>query len=218
MEKPILFKTEMVQAILAGRKTMTRRIIKPQPTMYDFENHKALAFEEPFTKPGYIAVGVDRVKECPSYLRCPYGQIGDVLWVRETWSQLDMDYRAVEGKLNGEEFKGCPIAYKANNDAPEHFGCWRPSIFMPRYAARLFLKVTNIRVERLQDITEEDAIAEGVLWNRAKKINELEKSNNIIDNAKTLFMRLWDSINAKRGYGWDINPWVWVVEFERVEA
>ena len=213
MEKPILFSTEMVQAILAGRKTMTRRIIKPQPTMYDFENHKALAFKEPFTKPGYIAIGVDRVKECPSYLRCPYGQIGDVLWVRETWAQLDMDYRAVEGKLNGEEFRGCPIAYKANNDAPEHFGCWRPSIFMPRTAARLFLKVKDIRVERLQDITNKEAIKEGI--DKGKSFYGRNISPD--DYPITQFQNLWDGINSKRGYGWDINPWVWVVEFERVE-
>ena len=194
MEKPILFSTPMVKAIIAGKKTMTRRVIKDKV----FQQWQDVGFSSDFIK-----------RPDNNWIeKCPYGQVGDILWVRETWNMLPANDRA-----------GIPTDYwyRADDKSENPDDRWRPSIFMPRVAARLFLKVTNIRVERLRDITEEDAIAEGVLWNRAKKINELEKSNNIINNAKTLFMRLWDSINSKRGYGWDINPWVWVVEFERVQ-
>ena len=217
MEKPILFNTEMVQAILAGRKTMTRRIIKPQPN----GQLKCVIKHETKGRSCWMENNADQLSKDFKFYKSY--EVGDVLWVRETWAQLDMDYRAVEGKLNGEEFKGCPIAYKANNDTPEHFGCWRPSIFMPRTAARLSLKVTNIRVERLQDITEDDAIAEGIEWTNEGPLHahylnhDLNASLNF-KTSKEAFSSLWDSINNKRGYGWDINPWVWVVEFERVEA
>jgi hypothetical protein len=226
-EKPIIFSTEMVKAILAGNKSMTRRVIKPQPIMHDFESHKALAFKEPFTKPGYIAVGVDRVKECPSYLRCPYGQVGDILWVRETWAIHDLILKPKKLNPNDEAWfykrKFSPemvphIVYAADYPVGSWKGAWRSPRFMPKIAARLFLKVKDIRVERLQDITEEDAIAEGVAWKRAADINALENSESVIDRAKVLFMRLWDTLNAKRGYGWDLNPFVWVVEFERAEG
>jgi len=147
--------------------------------------------------------------------------IGEILWVRETWAQLDMDYQAVSGKLDIQEFKGCPIAYKADNDAPGHFNCWRPSIHMPRTAARIFLKVVNIRVERLQDITAKDAQAEGIKLNC--KHDDYVCSAHPCDFEETIackdyFKNLWDGINQKRGYGWDTNPWVWVVEFERTDG
>ena len=182
MERPIIFSTPMVKAILAGKKTMTRRVIKPK-TLDKF---------------------INLIWNPDENLNLSPWKVGDVLWVRETWNGIRLG--------NGPEYW-----YRADEPEDADTGVlrerWRPSIFMPRAAARLFLKVTSIRVERLQEITEEDAIAEGVLWNRARKINELEKSNNIIDNAEALFMRLWDAINAKRGYGWDLNPWVWIVEF-----
>ena len=187
MERPILFSTPMVKAILAGKKTMTRRVIKPK-TLDKF---------------------INLIWNPNENLNLSPWKVGDVLWVRETWNGIRLG--------NGPEYW-----YRADEPEDADTGVlrerWRPSIFMPRAAARLFLKVTSIRVERLQEITEEDAIAEGVLWNRARKINELEKSNNIIDNAKALFMRLWDAINAKRGYGWDVNPYVWVISFEVLDS
>jgi len=147
-ERPILFSTEMVKAILEGRKTQTRRVIKPQPTMHDFGDHKCLAWGKPLVVPGYLFIGVDRAMESPSYLRCPYGSEGTVLWVRETWAQENVNHKDV-------------FIYKA--DGWDRSGLkWKSSIHMPRKAARIFLKVKNVRVERLQDISEEDAKAEGV--------------------------------------------------------
>jgi len=213
-ERPILFNTEMVQAILADKKTMTRRIVKPQPVKsndgkFDWIDNGAWK-------------GAINPKNGNHNLKCPYGEVGDILWVRETWAQLDMDYRAVSGKLDIQEFKGCPIAYKADNDAPEHFNYWRPSIHMPRTAARLFLKVTNIRVERLQDITQEDIESEGLWFYSQEYRDEICKWRDCVSairgTRKKYFKKLWNSINSKRGYGWDVNPWVWVVEFERIEG
>ena len=179
----------MVQAILDGRKTMTRRVVKPQPAWIGEPN-------VPFKTPDADPKGI---------IKCPY-QPGDRLWVRETWAGLPQFHN-----LNSEIER---YIYKADEDATPLK--WKPSIHMPKEAARIWLEVTSVRVERLQDITEEDAKAEGIAWERARKINRLENSGRIIDSAKAMFMRLWDSINAKRGYGWDINPWVWVIEFKKV--
>ena len=128
-------------------------------------------------------------------LKCPYGAPGDRLWVRETWD--------TDGKT---------IAYRATTPEtttdPEPMR-WRPSIHMPRWASRLTLAVTSVRVERVQEITEADARAEGIEPQRSDYSGE--------DSNSLQFRDLWDSINAARGYGWAVNPWVWVVEFERVQ-
>lgn len=194
--RPILFSTPMVQAILDGRKTQTRRIIKPQPT-------KQLSFSDTFKK---------HWSENVSDLKLPYFeakyQIGDIMWVRETWS---------EGCIENGEHTG--IRYKADD---ENFKVkWRPSIFMPKSACRIFLKVTNVRVERLQDISEQDAIAEGIESNE----NDMPAyfhcykdyciNNNFDLDALGSFQTLWQSINGKEN--WKSNPWVWVYDFERVE-
>ena len=229
MEKPIIFSTEMVKAILADRKTKTRRLnglkeINENPDEWDLQSFEVdpelMAWDKngdcyPRVKKGLIATFENNeLGEVYRNIKCPW-EVGDILWVRETWNQTLNTETDELGYVYKEQMLRENVIYTDLDDDPIK---WQPSIFMPRTAARLFLKVKDIRVERLQDITEEDAIAEGILWNRARKINELEKSNNIIDNAKALFMRLWDSINSKRGYGWDLNPWVWVVEFERVEV
>ena len=178
-ERPILFSGPMVRAILDGRKTMTRRVMKPQPEDYPY--HHGLA--------------VYRVAK-----KCTYGVPGDLLWVRETWAS-DVD--------------GCPagLSYRADHldprgDGPANPMRWRPSIFMPRWASRLTLRITSIRVERVQDITEADARAEGFKDVAGKYARG--------DEARIWFAELWDDINAKRGFGWDANPWVWVVGFEQV--
>lgn len=136
--RPILFSTEMVQAILAGRKTQTRRIIKPQPTQIGglWRLDKKQASNRPFNE----------WHNHPFGIHSPYGQVGDVLWVRETFykSLIDDSYQ-----------------YKADRNY-SHGISWKPSLFMPKAAARIFLRITNIRVERLQDISEEDAKAEGI--------------------------------------------------------
>lgn len=206
MERPILFSTEMVKAILAGWKTQTRRVIKPQPpedvteivgpTVY--EPAKVDRYGE--LVPGEPVYGVyDKWGEWGA--KCPYGQPGDILWVREAWCEA-----GVFG-----------YAYRATEDLPAGVRTgWRPAIHMPREAARLFLRVKNVRVERVQDITEEDAKAEGVEFWDAELYR---KSDGCFYSASELspvdrFHALWDRLNAKRGYGWQANPWVWVIEFE----
>jgi hypothetical protein len=208
-EKPIIFSTPMVQAILAGRKTQTRRVIKIDDAP---ENWKI------------SIAGTSIVRTEPYDVKLPRYAAGDVLWVRESWCENRGKYfYKADNICNGCTEDGICLP----EGVAKHITCelcedrdgyikWRSPRFMPKEAARIFLLVTNVRVERVQDITEEDAIAEGVLWERARKINQLETSDSIYDNAKALFMRLWDSINAKRGYGWDKNPWVWVVKFERI--
>jgi hypothetical protein len=193
-ERPILFSGQMIRAILDGSKTMTRRVVKPQPVS---------------------GISIDPIKRewVEGIPHCPYGYPGDRLWVRETWR--------VEGKHTDGYSPSCiganrshfgRIDYEAsiawNKDM---YGKLRPSIHMPRWASRITLEVTGVRVERLQDITEADAEAEGVAFMR-----DIPDADETL-TAKVLFEILWDSINAKRGYGWDVNPWVWVVEFRRVK-
>ncbi|MDO8997221.1 MAG: hypothetical protein Q7U77_11390 [Sediminibacterium sp.] len=178
---PILFSTAMVQAIIEGRKSMTRRVVKPQPSE--------------------TGVSAFNDGEHPQ-MKCPYGQVGDILWVRESFIS---GYECDEGSFNtDEDGEYIPVLkYKADResfdwyDGNSDFPCekipWKPSIHMPKSACRIFLKITNVRVERLQDISEEDAIAEGI----------------------ASFKSLWQSINGEKS--WDDNPWVWVIEFERIE-
>ena len=187
--KPILFNTEMVRAILEGRKTVTRRIVKPQPTYSprDGFSYKGRAY------------GTDlppTVKGAGYNLRCaaPY-KVGDVLYVRETWNW----YRAIDNKKM--------FIYRADYGEEHKKGYWKPSIHMPKAAARIFLKVTNVRVERLQDMTKEDALKEGI--NPKLCVN--------LAHALGKFKTLWNyTINKdqKESYSWEANPYVWVIEFE----
>ena len=194
-QHPILFNGEMVRAIIAGRKTQTRRLV----------NRPAMASAQSFSDGMKYAkehglAGVQKVGRCDGVewrCKCPYGVPGDLLWVRETWA-YETDFGTHTGKT----------VYRADGDMREAEGGkptdkWRPSIHMPRWASRITLLVTGTRVERLQDISEADAIAEGC-----------GGGHNYGDGtARTGFAMLWDLINAKRGAGWDANPWVWVVEF-----
>ncbi len=181
--KPILFNTEMVRAILAGQKTQTRRKCKPGTVV-------ALEHEQPIGGQPYY--------------------VGDILWVRETWG----DYREYcEGNegffyLYKADYpdgaKAIPLPDDQKTDYADSWDLpkWHPSIHMPREAARIFLRVTNVRIERLQDIDDEGVMAEGIEFGGP-------------------FEEIWDS-TVKRAdrdhYGWDANPWVWVIEFERIEA
>jgi hypothetical protein len=190
VSRPILFSGPMVKAILEGRKTMTRRVA---------------AVTDEGCKPGFITPTCGfvprKVAEHATY--CPYGRPGDHLWVRETW----VDLRGM-GVTYLEDGEPCNIAYAADtkpgsdgDKARIAYGIkWKPSIFMPRTASRITLEITNVRVERLQNITEEDAEQEGVASNVACLIE---------------FHKLWESINGKK-YPWASNPWVWVIEFKRV--
>lgn len=210
-EKPILFSTPMVRAILAGRKTVTRRVIKPQPPsigQYRFSNPPYKAFWNHLHKKWWLTpLDVDEFDPSPRELyeyACPYGQPGDRLWVRETWRKLDCPQHD-EGQPPGTLCLCNQVQYRADGDSD---GKWRPSIFMPRWASRVTLEITGVRIERLQEISEADAIAEGV---------EARGPNHVV-GARYRFGQLWNPINAKRGYGWEANPWVWVVEFKRVES
>jgi len=235
--KPIIFSTPMVQAILDGRKTQTRRVIKA-PVLRNVREPDEVLFDGKICKfnwHGDDVIGGFEIK--PKY------QPGDILWVRETWRVgawnentgcIAVDYKAdgfarrewIEIK-NPELFEQYWIqstddAVKAgletDSDGQYHWEPgkgptrWRPSIFMPREAARIFLRVTNVRVERLQEITEEDARAEGC---STKILNDGWKNIGTL-TARDEFIALWEHLNAKRGLGWDRNPWVWVYEFEKI--
>jgi len=198
--KPIIFSTPMVQAILDGKKTQTRRVIKPQP---DGEIKANIPYEFYGTKTERIFT------DTKAYLApC---SVGDILWVRETWAK--------------RVYSDNRYYYKADDNLGAIFNRegdkWRPSIFMPREAARIFLKVTNVRVERLQEITAEDVIREGIKYSDSGPYHwhVLDTKLNAWINFHfhdEAFKHLWDSLNAKRGYGWDTNPWVWVIEFEKI--
>lgn len=206
LEKPILFSTDMVRAILDGRKTETRRPIKPQPIMYDFGLGGIVpAFIPPVIIKGYEAIGVDRVIENPSYLRFPY-QPRDILYVRETW-QI---YGNINNPREGYFYKASPELSPSETIKWQHekgIIKWKPSIHMPKEAARIFLRVKDVMVKRLQDMDVASCVREGVDFGCAWTVN-----------AKPAFIKLWDSVYENRGYSWDKNPWVWVIKFERIEV
>lgn len=213
-EIPILFSTSMVQAILEGRKTMTRRtkgldVINEKPD--------AWVFQEVFTHVGKY----EREKHIFRFvdgkggfvdIPCPYGKPGDVLWARESFSEPVLYDGAEPDYL-----------YKTDGDIQRWGGKpWKPSIHMPKAAARIWLQVTDIRVERLQDITEEDAIAEGILHDeigfkdydkeRAKGYGHPDYDYPHVQDARLSFLSLWESINGFESR--NANPWVWVVSFK----
>lgn len=190
--RPILFNTEMVRAILDGKKTCTRRIVKgaiPDDAMWGYTM---------FTPKGCISCrGVYADEYGEKFFRLPYQQ-GDILYVRETWCK---------GFWMNEKER---YYYKADDN---DFHCvWHPSIHMPKEAARIWLKVTDIRVERLQDIDGKGCVKEGIEEEPLKYVGD--------EFVKGMFHDLWDSTVKKSDldrYGWNANPWVWVIEFERCE-
>lgn len=166
-----MFSTPMIQAILDGSKTQTRRIVKPHPSSLD-------------------------------NLKCPYGQSSDRLWVREAWSTAIADY-----------------IYKADYEKHPSNGVWKPSIHMPRIASRIDLEIIDVRLERLQDISEQNALTEGIKpikddrgWNKYTIQMPLASYN--APTAKEVFEMAWDAINGEGS--WDKNPWVWVINFRRI--
>jgi hypothetical protein len=207
--KPILFNTEMVRAILAGRKNVTRRVIKPQPM-----------YEDAFWKLG-CAEWSDNINSfhpvpCHSlYNRMPY-KPEDILYVRETWGYIDF-----AGENNGYVYKASENGELWESETQDWK--WRPSIHMSKEAARIWLRVTDVRVERLQYITEEQARMEGVLSPYHYADNDEyweETKRNELPCDIAAFSALWDSTIKKTGidiYGWNANPWVWVIEFERCD-
>lgn len=183
--KPILFNTDMVRAILDGRKTVTRRVVKFKPG----QNPQWTGY----IPDGPVLYGSNNIPTSKS----PYHP-GDILYVRETWA------RSMAGTY----------IYKAT-DTPIILNRWRPSIHMPKEAARLFLRVTDVRVERLQDMHLIDCMKEGV------QLTLVEQGDLVIQGARARdrFAGVWDATIKPADlplYGWDANPWVWVIEFERV--
>lgn len=209
--KPILFSTAMVQAILEGRKTQTRRVIKPKPDDGGLWNDDEFPRSINSELTGWNGT-VDETGESKEFK--PKYQKGDILWVRETFS--------VEGNTTRN--------YSFKADLPEWMDAkgiakWKPSIFMPKAAARIFLKVISVRAERLHDVTWNDAMAEGIQVKYDKDnpeqplykfypCNDL-RDNTYLENPVASFCSLWKSINGLES--WDSNPWVWVYEFERID-
>ena len=212
MEKPILVSTEMVRAIQEGRKTQTRRVIKLPGKIGGLKMENITADD----------------KDCIAFVEHfnPYGQPGDHLWVRETWqgNRQRVAYRADmmsygiadtfnwitgESEENAKIFPSIVPQWKTIK--------WRPSIHMPRWASRITLEVTGVRVERVQEITPEDCEEEGI--ESPFDVDDADwTAQSVWDmQMKGKFQKLWDSINAKRGYSWAANPWVWVIEFKKVE-
>jgi hypothetical protein len=244
-ELPIIFNIEMVLAILDGRKTVTRRPIKGDP--------KRLRWE------GFVIAGEYGFRDEHGRLyRCPFGEIGDLLYVRETWrvgawdednGEIAFDYKAdgQSGKyveLEDDELfsrlweQSCEDAEKEGCEVDEnerYSWCrgespcrWRPSIHMPKAAARIWLEIADIRVERVQNITEDQAIKEGIIEEEfypddgyplsVGYTHEFEKVRNnrhrcLYNKARIPFSHLWDDVYNT----WDANPWVWVIEFKRIE-
>lgn len=194
-ERPVIFNGEMVRAILAGRKTQTRRIMKPQPEPVPGKPGEywwpSNVFETMLMMSDFQRVGFEGAAADAS----PFGRIGERLWVRETFGDC-----------------GVRLVYRA--DADDGASCqvkrWTPSIHMPRSACRLLLEITDVRVERLKDISESDAEAEGIDFLR--HIPDVDETLS----ARQLFECLWVSIYGQES--WDSNPWVWVVEFKQVQS
>lgn len=241
-ERPILFKDEMIRAILEGRKTQTRRVVKPQPeTMRD----PFPTTPETMMADGYSCNRVFKITERPGIYRClgmrnfveafsPYGQPGDRLWVREAWAMIDKDYKPADlAKATSLVYRadGLKVPNQRDREIRAIFAdrCrfpmdeikWRPSIHMPRVASRLTLEITGVRVERLQDISYQDAQAEGVQTETADPwFYHISTERNVYDFAadepQGSFRKLWESINGPGS--WMENPWVWVIEFKRVQS
>ena len=219
-ERPILFSGEMVKAILDGIKTQTRRVIKNQPIIGPSLSEESLLRSRPMRRVKYEYMGNSDGNEISLK---PFAFPGDQLWVKESFALS----RTWDDRKPGDILPDPGVEYKAggtslgnNVDRLVDRGKWRPSIFMPRWASRITLEVKDIRVERLQKINESDARAEGL------RIPVDEKGHALICvthprpvdgiGFKAEFASLWEQINSKRGYGWEVNPFVWVVEFERL--
>lgn len=201
-ERPIVFSTEMVRTILEGRKTQTRRLLKPQPGQIRWA---AVVVN------GYGGWVDEHGRPCP----CPYGRPGDRLWVRERHTFADTNG---EDRVTVHYSDETEATVEVSMDAAEKVAWWiedrevdgdgnnwRSPIHMPRWASRITLEIINVRAERLQEISLADALAEGIQWQPG------QRSAPVLDYAA-----LWDSINSKRGWGWEKNPWVWVLAFTRV--
>ncbi|MFG6420885.1 hypothetical protein [Klebsiella quasipneumoniae] len=212
-ERGMIFNAEMARAILDGRKTQTRRPIKWKQTRFTEIGEREDGSKWPWSE--------DTERACDFWHPCPFGAVGDRIWVRETFCPVDdtqyggekwVDYRATP-KFEASHPAGWD---SAPNDAEALK--WRPSIHMPRWASRILLEITDVRVERLNAISEEDARAEGIIDGGCLNCGEPEPCGcaNPEPDATDAFAYLWQSIYGQES--WNANPWVWVIEFERVEG
>ena len=201
IEKPILFSGPMVRAILVGKKTQTRRAIRyPQRGAFVIEDH-GRGWEVFQSDNGESSLCNDG-NEYP--MNCPYGQPGDHLWVRETWGWVGEHHHEDHGS----------IYWKSDRADWVKSQKWRPSIFMPHWASRIVLYVTDVKVEKLQSMSYTDWVAD---FCPSSAERESALATFVGDGyRREREKELWDSINSKRGFGWDKNPWVWVVGFKRV--
>ncbi len=202
--RPIIFSTESVRAILEGRKTQTRRVLKPQPFIDESGNFCSplTANELKQKKRGMHnwGQGVDGKPWLKEFVKkCPFGIPGDWLWVRETWRPRD----PCIDDCGHVDYCTCPCfgdyryAAEYSDAVVQDYGPWKSPMFMPKTASRITLEIVSIKAERLQDISDSDAKAEGY------------------QNIAT-FIDAWDTLNAKRGFSWESNPWVWVIEFKKL--
>jgi hypothetical protein len=247
-ERPILMSGEEVKAILAGKKTQTRRIATFIPLKREgkinlgFSGISAGDYSTGDVNSGkvlYSRRGDGCWEQRTERAFCPYGTVGDRLWVRETYQVFykDTDAEAYKRFIAGQNIKTMDdliewgkmpsghgelgILYAADfgdwaYNVDSDLQPWRPSIFMPRKYSRILLEITNIRVQRIQDITDEEAMAEGC---PSERVLDTDGKSILYSGLKPTywFEELWDSIYAKRGHGWDKNDWVWVIEFKKVE-
>ncbi|MGH0004481.1 hypothetical protein ACQU0X_30825 [Pseudovibrio ascidiaceicola] len=214
--KPILFSAPMVTALLEGRKTMTRRILTPQPSLnaevYWAKLQSCWRWQTPMKEyPGHCF----RQDNEPINLKHAPGVL---LWVRESWRTWAQYDDIAPSKIS----PGTHIAYEAtdNPNLGDNAGKGRPSIFMLRWASRLTLEVTDVRVEQLQKISTQDAISEGIeqtlrpSWHYDRRWKDYSGKADFLHHPIESFHSLWDSLNKDRGFGWDANPWVSVTEFK----
>lgn len=227
-ERPILFNADMVRAVLDGRKTQTRRIMKNQPVpsktregdfWFSCNKMHSMVHVSDFTPGNCLMPDAHEFFS----MSCPFGAVGDRLWVRETFrvhsratDVATLVYKASEQQSWTQQTHRVPIE-KCNK--PAVVDTWMPSIHMPRWASRITLEITGVRVERLQDISEQDAAAEGVppagdLLPDYPGTYLTPKGD--FATAEVAFQRLWQSIYGDDS--WQANPWVWVIEFKRVEV
>ncbi|MBX4728069.1 hypothetical protein C0Q74_05845 [Klebsiella pneumoniae] len=219
-ERGMIFNADMVRAILDGRKTQTRRPIKWKQTRFTEIGEREDGSKWPWSE--------DAEHACDFWHPCPFGAVGDRIWVRETFQGPLFDYDLMDNYCKDptpfEKPEFC--VYKADGvPAPEFYDaddelhcCWRPSIHMPRWASRILLEITDVRVERLNAISEEDARAEGIIDGGCLNCGEPEPCGcaNPEPDATDAFAYLWQSIYGQDN--WNANPWVWVIEFKRVEG
>lgn len=199
--KPILFKEDMVRAIQAGTKTQTRRIIKPLPLKLNREA-------------GALELDAEAMTDGRIMKLNRYGQVGDKLWVRETWAPRTMGLTQLDPVLKPR--------YRADNDPLDarvaaQCGGWKPSIHMPRWASRITLEITGVRAEHLHCISEQGASAEGVAYDPGEggTYHVQGIADCCSDSAVGAFRKLWEQINGPSS--WTLNPWVWVLEFKLVK-